>query len=542
MALTESEELELLELENANALELQRKQTTSPSRMDQAKNMGMEALGSLTSAINPLGPLAVKAGRYVSQNPKQAVLQAADYMPAAGGIALPVVAGLASGGTSIPASAALSGLGMAGGEGYKQVIRRSLGEAPAPPIPNPVPFTKGNLPRIPMVSPEVSNLATQGGIGIAQDLAVQPLRLLPKVGRGIINAISPSNIKAADILERYKNPNGVKTALPRENLGNVLVEQHKNLGEQINALDAAAKDTLDTSPTIPKSKVIQMLREIKGKFVGSAGQAASSEAKNSIGVVDNAINAIEQMNPLQDIKPGTVRVPYSSSPGTGGLGKTVGGEISIPGRIGAYSDKISEAQLKDLMNQYKNIPWNDPSANAQKLVRNFLDYILKKGNPEYADAMKPVAERAKVQSVIEKKMGLKYDPTKGTYATDATAGKWAPRLLEGGRPESSAALKKLDKFTNGNIMDKARLTNIRETFEGGKTTGSRMVQLGKHLGGPLGGIAGAIMDKTGGKVTGAAIDALRFASETIGSPLNTETASALLKALSRKRSQDTIDK
>ncbi len=505
-----------------------------PSRMDRAKSMGMEALGSLSSAFNPLGPLAVKAGRYVAQNPKQAVLQAADYMPAAGGIALPVVAGITSGGMSIPASAALSGLGMAGGEGYKQIIRRGMGEEPAPPIPNPVPFTKGNLPRIPMVSPEVSNLVTQGGVGVAQDLAVQPLRLLPKVGRGIINAISPSNIKAADILERYKNPKGVKTALPRENLGKVLVEQHKSLGEQIKVLDTAAKETLNTSPTIPKSKVIAMLKEIKGKTVGRAGKAVSSEAKTSVGVVDNAIDAIKQMNPIPDIKPGTVRVPFETSPGTGGLGKTVGGEIGIPGRVGAYADKISEAQLKDLMGQYKNIPWNDPSANAQKQVRNFLDFILKKGNTNYADAMKPVAERAKVQSVIEKKMGLKYDPTLGTYATDATAGKWTPRLLEGGRPESSAALKKLDKLTNGNIMEKARLTNIRENFEGGKTTGSRMVQLGRHIGGPVGGIAGALMDKAGGKITGGMVDALKFASETIGSPLNTKTASALLKAISRK--------
>ncbi len=506
-----------------------------PSRMDRAKSMGMEALGSLSSAVNPLGPLAVKAGRYVAQNPKQAVLQAADYMPAAGGIALPVVAGITSGGMSIPASAALSGLGMAGGEGYKQIIRRGMGEEPAPPIPNPVPFTKGNLPRIPMVSPEVSNLVTQGGVGVAQDLAVQPLRLLPKVGRGIINAISPSNIKAADILERYKNPKGVKTALPRENLGKVLVEQHKSLGEQIKVLDTAAKETLNTSPTIPKSKVIAMLKEIKGKTVGRVGKAVSSEAKTSVGVVDNAIDAIKQMNPVPDIKPGTVKIPFETSPGTGGLGKTVGGEIGIPGRVGAYADKISEAQLKDLMGQYKNIPWNDPSANAQKQVRNFLDFILKKGNTNYADAMKPVAERAKVQSVIEKKMGLKYDPTLGTYATDATAGKWTPRLLEGGRPESSAALKKLDKLTNGNIMEKARLTNIRENFEGGKTTGSRMVQLGRHIGGPVGGIAGALMDKAGGKITGGMVDALKFASETIGSPLNTQTASALLKALSRKK-------
>lgn len=540
MALTESEELELLELENANALELQRKQATSSSRMDQAKELGLSALGSLGSVINPLAPIAMKVGKYVANDPRKAVLQAADYLPAAGAVALPLGAALTSGGVSIPASAALSGLGAAGGEGFKQIIRRSMGEEAAPPVANSVPFTQGNLPRIPMVSPEVSNLITQGGVGVAQDLAVQPLRLLPKVGRSVINALSPSNIKAADILERYKNPVGVKIALPRENLGKVLVEQHKSLGEQIRVLDTAAKETLNTTATIPKSKVIQMLREIKGKVVGSAGKAVSPDAKTSVGVVDNAIDAIKRMNPIPDIKPGTVHMPFETLEGTGGLGKTVGGEIGIPGRVGAAADKISEAQLKDLMGQYKNIPWNDPSANAQKQVRNFLDYILKKGNPEYADAMKPVAERAKVQSVIEKKMALNYDPTTGTYATDATAGKWTPRLLEGGRPESSSALKKLDKLTNGNIMEKARLTNIRETFEGGKTTGSRMVQLGKHIGGPVGGIAGAIMDKAGGKITGAMVDALRFASEGLGAPLSPMSAASILKAISAYKQKEPV--
>ncbi len=527
MALTESEELELLELENANAIATQQKQTaTTPSRMDQAKELGASMLGSLGSAINPLAPLAVKVGQYIAKDPRKAVLQGADYLPAAGGIALPVVAGFASGGTSIPASAALSGIGMAGGEGYKQLIRRGMGENPAPPIPNPIPFTKGNIPRIPGLSSEDSNLATQAGIGVAQDLAVQPLRLLPKVGRGIINAITPSDIKSADILERYKNPVGVKTALPRENLGKVLVEQHKNLGEQIKALDQAAKNMLNDSPTISKSKVIEMLKQIKSKTVGSAGKAVSSDAKTSVNIADEAINSIRGMNPIPDV-PGKKEIVIGPS-------KLLETKITPP-ITGKTLDTISERQLKDLMSQYKNIPWNDPSADAQKQVRNFLDYILKKSNPEYANAMKPVAERTKLQGVIEKKMALKYDPTTGTYATDATAGKWTPRLLEEGKPETSAALKKLDKLTNGNILEKARLTNINEKFTGGKTTGSRMVQLGRHIGGPVGGIAGALMDKAGGKITGGMVDALKFASETIGSPLNTQTASALLKALSRKK-------
>ena len=266
-----------------------------PSRMDQAKNIGMEALGSLTSVINPLGPLAVKAGRYVAQNPKQAVLQAADYMPAAGGIALPVLAGLVSGGMSIPASAALSGLGMAGGEGYKQVIRRSLGEEPAPPIPNPVPFTKGNLPRIPMVYPEVSNLATQGAIGVATDL-IGPVvskgyklvkNPIVPVGKTVANTLesasglvyknkgalrdvyndpglffAPGKEKAGEAFEVARKANGGTTVYPREMIENqaILNKANELLKEgKLTAPDAhiarQAVDSLAGSKTFSQSQL-----------------------------------------------------------------------------------------------------------------------------------------------------------------------------------------------------------------------------------------------------------------------------------------------
>jgi len=521
----------------------QSKNESGSDRIEQAKQAGIDILGSVGGMVSPLAFIAVKTGQKIANDPKKAVLQAAEYIPAASGIALPVVAGIASGGTTIPSSLALSGLGMAGGEGYKQIIRRAMGENAAPPLPNPLPFVEGDLDQtkilgIPVnkeMSPEVSNIVNQGATGIANELVGQSLRLLPKIGRGAINAISPSNIKGEAILERYKNPVGVKTALSREQLGNVLVEQHKNLGQQIKVLDDAAKETLNSTPTIPKSDVIEKLKSIKSKAVGSTNKAVTSSSKSSVNAVEDAIEAIEKMNPIPDVKPGITNVPFNTQSGTGGLGKIVGGETGIPGRTGFASKYISEKQLKDLMSQYKDLPWNDPSANAEKQVRNFLDSVLKKNNPSYAESMKPVAERAKIQNIIEKKMSLKYDPTRGTYATDATTGKWTPRLLEGGRPETSTALKRLDKFTGGNILEKAKMTNLKELFEGGKTTGSRMVQLGKHIGGPVGALAGALLDKTGGVITGGMIDALRFASETIGSPLNPLTAASLLKLIASSK-------
>lgn len=59
---------------------------------------------------------------------KKFIRGVADNLPLIGGIGLPGVAAIGTGGLSIPASAGLAGLGAAGGEGFKQLILRGLGD------------------------------------------------------------------------------------------------------------------------------------------------------------------------------------------------------------------------------------------------------------------------------------------------------------------------------------------------------------------------------------------------------------------------------
>lgn len=323
------------------------------------------------------------------------------------------------------------------------------------------------------------------------------------LGKAVISTASPASLEAVNA--RFENPSAVKNAMTREQLGTSVVSSAKRLSEQIRELDAAAKATLSGEKNIPKEELVKTLGSLKARYTGQSGQAISGEARSAIAEIENTINGIKSVNPLPNVGPGVMKTE-EIVPGVLPVKKEV--LKGIPGATGRTEKYISEKQVKDIMDQFKNTNWNDPAKSAKKDVRKALDAVLKARNEGYTEAMKPVAERTKLQKLVNKKLSLQYDPTTGTYSTDATTGKWTPKLLEGKRPETSQALKKLGQLTDNDLMNKARMTNFREQFTGGKTQGSRMVQLGKHVAGMPGAVLGAAIDKMGGNISAALIDTL----------------------------------
>lgn len=318
-----------------------------------------------------------------------------------------------------------------------------------------------------------------------------------KLGKAAISTISPASLDAVNA--RFDNPTAVKTALNREQMGNAVASSAKQLSQKIGVLEDAAKQVLSDKPVIPKSGIKEILNKLKSKFSGENSIAVSSETRAHIKELENVASGIESMNPLPDV-PGSKNLVV-------GPGNVLVEKVTPP-VTGRTSPNISEKQLKDLMDQYRNVAWDDPSRDAKKEIRKALDSVLKELNPEYKKRMIPVAENTKLQAIVNRKLSLKYDPTTGTYATDATAGKWTPAMFEGKKPETSMALKRLGEATGNDLMKKAKFTNYREQFEGGKTQGSRMVQLGRHVAGVPGAVLGAAIDKMGGNASGFIIDML----------------------------------
>lgn len=415
----------------------------------------------------------------------------------------------------VPVGIAAGGaLGMAGGKAASELLDTKLGLRPELK-PKEIIGKTGKLIQYGLEG------EAMGMVGGALAKEAVPLAL-----KGI-GYLSPSAIKMPAIMERFINKEGVVNALEREKLSNVAVNYHKQLANRIKALDAKAAETLSETADIPKAVLVDVLSESKHKFVGASNKAISPEAEASVQAIDNAIAKIQEINPTKTVTKARMEI------GPDKMLREVPASATE-----SYSANISQKQLKDLVSQHKGGNWNDPTGDAKKEIRNVLDGVLKSSNKDYAEAMSEVSRNIKLEKLVEKKFALKYDPSTGYAATDATAGKWSPKLLEGKAPESSKILKSLDKSVGGNLSEKVRLSNIKEQFTGDKTTGSRMVMLGRSIGsvlGPngstVGAMAGAMMDKAGGKVTGAMIDSLRMATANIGAPLNEKTVNLLFKTI-----------
>lgn len=107
---------------------------------------------------------ATDKAKEVVDDPRGAALGVVDTLPMAG-----AVAG-ALGGSGL-ASVPLSALGAAGGQAFKQLGRRALGEDPTPGVS--IPFTDKKIPDIPGISKEASDIVTEGTV----EAAIQGLGL-----------------------------------------------------------------------------------------------------------------------------------------------------------------------------------------------------------------------------------------------------------------------------------------------------------------------------------------------------------------------------
>lgn len=281
------------------------------------------------------------------------------------------------------------------------------------------------------------------------------------------------------ILERMKNPTGVKTAFTHAELADQMVNSVNNLNKTISELAGEAHKNLRSSPfiqdgAIPKTKIAEAVksarRDLGGIFSNESKQAASALKS----VADN----------------------YKKLRST-----------------------VSESQVKDLIQQIDaDIDWSNPAASrtneALVGVRTRLDGMLKKQNRYYAEAMKPVNEAMNVMNDVQKKFGVKRKTGEGFVFDDSTVGKLRGSLKEN-KVATQSTLEKLKKVTGEDWESKLRQANIAQAFEGSSINGARRAVAGTAAGmfaGPVGGAVGAITgifaDIYGKRVAGFLADAL----------------------------------
>lgn len=325
------------------------------------------------------------------------------------------------------------------------------------------------------------------GTGVAATKAVSA-DVAPSLGRRMAAKAISTGFGAPEeaILERMKNPAGVKTAFSHPELADQMVESISNFTGKIKDLSGQAGETLRSSPfiadgAIPKTTVINAIKQARNEL----GGIFSQEAKSASQALKNVADKFKKLRTT-----------------------------------------VSEKQAKDLIQQLDaDIDWGNPSASrtneALVGVRTRLDALLKKQNPHYAEAIKPVAEAVRVMDEVQKKFGIKRKTGQGFFADDQTVGRIRSALKED-RIGTKKILDRFQKITGEDWESKIKNANISEAFVGEKTQGSRRAVIGGTVGevigrvvglppasgAALGAIAGAFADIYGRRLAGRLADAL----------------------------------
>lgn len=288
------------------------------------------------------------------------------------------------------------------------------------------------------------------------------------------------------VLERMNNPSAVKTAFTHPELADQMVNSVKNLRDTVGELDTKAIETLRSSPfiedgAIPKTQIADAIKASRRDL----GGVFSKESQAAAGALKKVTDLYKKLR-----------------------------------------NTVSETQVKGLVQQLdSDINWGDPSASrtneALVGVRTRLDGILKKQNPHYAEAMRPVAEGSRLMSEMQKKFGIERKTGEGFSVTDQTVNKIKSALKED-RLGTMNILNRFQKLTGEDFVSKIKNANVSAAFDGATTQGSRRAVIGGTLGGAsgyalgappwvtsaIGTVAGAFADIYGRRVAGVLADAL----------------------------------
>jgi hypothetical protein len=279
---------------------------------------------------------------------------------------------------------------------------------------------------------------------------------------------------------RMKNPAAIKTAFSHKEVADQMAKSMSNLQETIGDLNTVAKDRLSSSRylqegAIPKSEIADTIRLARQ----SLGGVFSEESKKAVGALKRVKETYKKLR-----------------------------------------ETVSQKQVKELIDQIDDdIDWDNPAASRTNEaligVRTRLDDILKTQNPEYGNAMKPVADAIRVRDDFKKAFGIQKKTKRDFYASDGTVNKIKTSLKES-KVDTQEVLNRYQEITGEDFITKIDNTNNKAAFYGGDTQGSRrtagLTVAGSVGGGAPGAVAGYVgglfLDKYGHNVAGAIADVL----------------------------------
>lgn len=323
--------------------------------------------------------------------------------------------------------------------------------------------------------------ALGGGLGYgAGKLAGWIGGLGKKAGKKALTLFGPHeeaiNARAAGKAQ----PNAKNYATLAEDMGATL----RSLGEETQALDQEAWNTLSHEADIPKGYVVEPLNDalekltLQGKTIGKTDKQVQSAL------------------------------------------------LELKGDLEQLGEGLSERDLKAIIRKMDdNINWDDQSADklntTLEKIRNQYDQSLKFKNKSYKDAMAPVAERTGLLKDLRRQFNFRNTPGEGLLPTDTTASKIQTSLRDT-KAITQENLAKLKELTGQDYPALVKDYQLSQQFDKTAPNGSRRTALGAAVGGFLGhtllpglGIpggaaagagAGAVLDRYGGAAVGSLLD------------------------------------
>jgi hypothetical protein len=263
---------------------------------------------------------AVDKAKEVVNDPRKVALGVVDNLPAVGAVAGSLAG---SGLASIP----LGALGAAGGQAFKQLGRRALGENPTPGVS--IPFSDKKIPDIPGIPKEASDIVAEG----AMEGAIQSL------GLGLTKGWSQLAQKMEGLQKTAAGSafGGIKTVLNKIRGGS---EAFKD-----SAVAMQDKGVFGpfTSPEVMRDNV-EVVRKVAGEKIGSTLQAIDDAGVLKV-KASNVAKAV-----YNDLKQGF----------DAGYSKRLNKEAAkVAETIMGYGDEIKLKQLQDIKKVIDPGKWGD---------------------------------------------------------------------------------------------------------------------------------------------------------------------------------------
>jgi len=262
-------------------------------------------------------------------------------------------------------------------------------------------------------------------------------------------------------------------------------------------------------------KTVRTLESDRNKFSNAARSVLSDQPKFTPSQVAKAFEDVAQSAQRLNVDTGEM-VPKNLK-----VMDTLNKVYDDLNRLGTLSEKeLKDVAIKQIDSRinYNPVDAADNESNQiLKQVRNRIDGLLKKSNPNYAKEMKQLAPREALLERLRKDYGLSSASPEGLAPTDKlTAG--IKRVADENKFKDMRTFKKLSELTGlekqGNdLVTEARLRAVIDRNQYGAPQGSRNVNLGALIGqyaipAAIGGTAGAVIGGPEGAAVGAVAGAV----------------------------------